>query len=71
MKNYLVAENKKPLPNKITIDIEDNLKGKVINIDIYILTRLITNLTKVLCLNFPQGQIAYGLKYKAERRPKK
>ncbi|MEJ5303971.1 MAG: hypothetical protein HPY80_11400 [Bacteroidales bacterium] len=67
----LVAENKKPLPNKITIDIEDNLKGKVINIDIYILTRLITNLTKVLCLNFPQGQIAYGLKYKAERRPKK
>lgn len=67
----LVAEGKKHLQNNITIDIEDDLKGKVINVDIYILKRLIANLTKVIYLNFPQGQIAFGLKYKAERRPKK
>ena len=53
--------------NKIDIDIEDNLKGKIIVSDSQLLRFLISNITQMLCMAAPEGEITYGLRNKAVR----
>ena len=57
--------------NKLIVDIGEEFKGKLVIADPEILGNLISNLTKVLCLAHPAGQLVYRMKYKAERKPTK
>lgn len=57
--------------SKIIVDVVDDLKGKLVITDPELFRELISNLTKVLCLAHPKGQLVYTIRLKTERKPTK